>query len=72
MAREHHDEESRHVGVWIVATLGAAAGAAGGWLWARTRRDRLVAEAGTVAHAADGGTTPDDVGTGSAAAEPED
>lgn len=70
MSGEQHEDDARHVGVWVVATLATAVGAVGGWLWARTRRDRLVAEAGTVAHAEDAGSVPDDGESASAVAEP--
>lgn len=48
---EHDEKDHRHHTVaWVLGTLGAGAAAVGGWLWARTRRDRLVAEAGTAVH----------------------
>jgi hypothetical protein len=67
MAQQHQDEDRNHTGWWLLATLGAALGAAGGWLWARTHRDRLVAEVGTAVHEDD---VHDGPVSGSAVAEP--
>lgn len=64
MARPDTDRHSPGPALWFLLALGAAGAAGAGWLAARTRRDRLVAEAGEVLHpvhdaAPDGGEDPD-------------
>jgi len=46
----HREASRRRPPVWFLVGAGAAAAGVAGWFVARTRRDRLVAEAGEVLH----------------------
>lgn len=58
MSRQHEHLHSPRPAVWFLLALGAGAAACAAWLVARTRRDRLVAEAGEVLHPVDTPVTP--------------
>lgn len=55
----HREASRRRPPAWFLVTTGAAAAGVAAWFVARTRRDRLVAEAGEVLHT-DRDAVPDD------------
>lgn len=50
MSSQHQPHHKPRPAVWFLLALGAGAATGAAWLVARTRRDRLVAEAGEVLH----------------------
>lgn len=58
MSSQHQHHHKPKPAVWFLIVLGAGAATGVAWLVARTRRDRLVAEAGEVLHPVATPTTP--------------